>query len=45
MNSFVTNNTAAYSSIGFAMGDGGGIYNSGGTLTITDSVVSNNGLV
>ena len=42
MNSSVTNNIAAYSSIGFAVGDGGGIFNSGGTLTITNSVLSNN---
>jgi hypothetical protein len=42
MNSLVTNNTAAYSSIGFAVGDGGGIFNSGGTVTITTSIVSNN---
>jgi len=42
MNSTVSSNTAAYSDIGFAVGDGGGIYNSGGTLTITESVVSNN---
>jgi hypothetical protein len=40
--STVSSNTAAYSDIGFAVGDGGGIYNSGGTLAITDSVVSNN---
>jgi len=42
MNSTVSSNTAAYSDTGFAVGDGGGIYNSGGTLTITDSAVSNN---
>ena len=42
MNSFVTNNIAAYSSFGFAVGDGGGIYNGGGTLMITNSTVSNN---
>jgi hypothetical protein len=42
MNSTVSSNTAAYSDIGFAVGDGGDIYNSGGTLTITESVVSNN---
>ena len=41
-NSTISNNTAAYSDIGFARGDGGGIFNSGGTLTITNSVVSNN---
>jgi N-acetylneuraminic acid mutarotase len=42
MNSFVTNNIAAYSSFGFAVGDGGGIYNGGGTLMITNSTVGNN---
>ena len=42
MNSFVSNNTAAYSAIGIAQGDGGGIFNAGGTLTIANSVVSNN---
>ena len=42
INSFVTNNVAAYSSFGFAVGDGGGIYNGGGTLMITNSSVSNN---
>jgi len=41
-NSTVSSNTAAYSDIGFAVGDGGSIFNSGGTLTITDSTVSNN---
>jgi N-acetylneuraminic acid mutarotase len=42
MNCTVSSNIAAYSDIGFAAGDGGGIYNSGGTLTITNCVVSNN---
>jgi N-acetylneuraminic acid mutarotase len=42
MNCTVSNNVAASSGIGFAAGDGGGIYNSGGTLTITNCVVSNN---
>jgi hypothetical protein len=41
-NSTVSSNTAAYSDIGFAVGDGGGISNSGGTLTITNSTVNNN---
>jgi hypothetical protein len=42
MNSTVSSNTAAYSDIGDARGDGGGIYDNGGTLTITNSAVSNN---
>jgi hypothetical protein len=42
MNSTVNSNTAADSGIGFATGDGGGVYNSGGTVTITNCAVSNN---
>ncbi|HJW37101.1 MAG TPA: right-handed parallel beta-helix repeat-containing protein [Candidatus Udaeobacter sp.] len=42
MNSTVTSNTAFYSDIGYAVGEGGGIYNSGGMLMITNSAVSNN---
>jgi N-acetylneuraminic acid mutarotase len=42
MTSSVNSNTAADSGIGFAAGDGGGIYNSGGMVTITNCAVSNN---
>jgi predicted outer membrane repeat protein len=42
MNCTVNSNIAADSGIGFATGEGGGIYNSGGTLMITNSTVSNN---
>jgi hypothetical protein len=42
-NSIVSNNGAVYSEFPFTVGgDGGGIYNSGGTLTITNSSVSQN---
>jgi hypothetical protein len=41
-NCTVNGNTAAHSDIQFGGGDGGGIYNNGGTLTITNSSVTNN---
>ena len=41
-NSTVNGNTAAYTGFPTGGGDAGGIYNGGGTLTITGSVVSNN---
>jgi hypothetical protein len=42
MNSTVNGNTAAYDGFPFGGGAGGGIYNTDGTLTITNSAVSNN---
>jgi hypothetical protein len=41
-NSTVDGNGAAHNDIPFGGGEGGGIYNNIGTVTITDSVVSNN---
>ncbi len=42
MNSTLSSNYAAHTDLPFGGGDGGGIYNSGGTLTITNSVVISN---
>jgi hypothetical protein len=42
MNSIVSNNSAGFSDTGSSGGEGGGIYNGGGTLTITSSAVSGN---
>ena len=42
MNSTIDGNSAAYNDIPFGGGEGGGIYNGIGTVTITDSTVSNN---
>jgi hypothetical protein len=42
MNSTVTSNTAAFNGFPTGGGAGGGIYNSGGTLMITNSVITNN---
>jgi hypothetical protein len=42
MDSTINANIAAHKDIQFGGGDGGGIYNLGGTLTITNSVMSNN---
>jgi hypothetical protein len=42
MNSSVSNNSAGYVEFLNAGGEGGGIYNGNGELTITDSTVSNN---
>ena len=42
MNSIVNSNAATFANQ-LCSGSGGGIYNGGGTLTITNSIVSNNG--
>jgi hypothetical protein len=42
MNSTVSGNTAAHNGYPAGGGEGGGIYNSGGTLIITNGVVNNN---
>jgi hypothetical protein len=42
MNSTIDGNAAAYYNPPFGAGEGGGIYNAGGVLMITSSVVSNN---
>jgi hypothetical protein len=42
INSTVHGNTAAYNAIPIGGGARGGIYNSGGTVTITNGIVSNN---
>ena len=42
INCTVNGNIAAYSGNPFGGGDGGGIYNNGGTLAITTSLMSNN---
>ena len=42
MNSTIDSNSAAYNGFLFGGGEGGGIYNDFGTMTITNSVVSNN---
>ena len=42
MNSVVNSNTAAFNGFPTGGGAGGGIYNEGGTLMITNSIVSNN---
>jgi hypothetical protein len=42
MNSTIDSNSAAYNGFLFGGGEGGGIYNAFGTMTITNSVVSNN---
>ena len=42
MNSTIDRNSAAYNGFPFGGGEGGGIYNNVGTVTITNSVVSNN---
>jgi hypothetical protein len=42
MNSTIDSNAAGYYNPPFGAGEGGGIYNGGGTLMITSSVVSNN---
>jgi len=42
MNSTIDRNSAAYNGFPFGGGEGGGIYNDVGTVTITNSVVSDN---
>jgi hypothetical protein len=42
MNSTIDGNSAAYNDIPFGGGEGGGIFNGVGTMTITNSAVSNN---
>ena len=42
MNSTISSNTAAFNGFRTGGGAGGGIYNSGGTVTISNSIVTNN---
>ena len=42
MNSTISSNTAAFNGFPTGGGAGGGIYNSGGTVTISNSIVTNN---